>query len=304
VILAFRALGLGDLLTVVPAVRALRRAAAGEELVLAVPPALIPLAAKAHLADRCVPVASAVDAPPTTLGGVEESPRVAVNLHGAGPQSTLLLRRLRPDRLWAYGEAGAPPWDSEEHEVHRWRRLVEAYGCRTRSDDLYLGPTRPRTGPVLIHPGAAHPHRRWPAHRFADVAATLKRQGLPVRVSAGPGETDLAHAVASQAGLPADVVLSDLDLAVMADHVNDSRLVVCGDTGIAHLATAYHTASIVLFGPQPPSRWGPPPGGRHRILWRPRPDDATASPDLPHPSLRRIQVDDVLAMANELVCAR
>ena len=35
--------------------------------------------------------------------------------------------------------------------------------------------------------------------------------------------------------------------------------VVCGDTGIAHLATALGTPSVVLFGPVPPAEWGPPP---------------------------------------------
>ncbi len=37
-------------------------------------------------------------------------------------------------------------------------------------------------------------------------------------------------------------------------------LVVCGDTGIAHVASAYGTQSVVLFGPVGPDRWGPPPG--------------------------------------------
>src|SRR5207237_79615 len=32
---------------------------------------------------------------------------------------------------------------------------------------------------------------------------------------------------------------------------------VCGDTGVAHLATALGTPSVLLFGPVPPSRWGP-----------------------------------------------
>src|SRR4029453_232522 len=35
--------------------------------------------------------------------------------------------------------------------------------------------------------------------------------------------------------------------------------VVCGDTGIAHLATALRTPSVVLFGPTSPALWGPPP---------------------------------------------
>jgi ADP-heptose:LPS heptosyltransferase len=45
--------------------------------------------------------------------------------------------------------------------------------------------------------------------------------------------------------------------------------VICGDTGVAHLATAYGTPSVVLFGPMPPALWGPPPERRqHLVLWR------------------------------------
>jgi ADP-heptose:LPS heptosyltransferase len=43
--------------------------------------------------------------------------------------------------------------------------------------------------------------------------------------------------------------------------------VVCGDTGVAHLATAFRRPSVVLFGPIAPSSWGPPRRPYHRVLW-------------------------------------
>ena len=44
--------------------------------------------------------------------------------------------------------------------------------------------------------------------------------------------------------------------------------VVCGDNGIAHLAIALGTPSVVLFGPVPPAEWGAPPDRRHHVaLW-------------------------------------
>jgi ADP-heptose:LPS heptosyltransferase len=47
-----------------------------------------------------------------------------------------------------------------------------------------------------------------------------------------------------------------------------AAVVVCGDTGVAHLATALGTRSVVLFGPVPPSRWGPAVDhDRHTVLW-------------------------------------
>ncbi|MDP8970228.1 MAG: hypothetical protein M3N52_06995, partial [Actinomycetota bacterium] len=62
--------------------------------------------------------------------------------------------------------------------------------------------------------------------------------------------------------------------------------VVCGDTGVGHLATALRTPSVLLFGPTSPARWGPPPDRPwHRALWAG--SDGRAShphPHAPHPS--------------------
>jgi ADP-heptose:LPS heptosyltransferase len=69
--------------------------------------------------------------------------------------------------------------------------------------------------------------------------------------------------------------------------------VLCADTGVAHLATALGTPSVVLFGPTPPARWGPPPERtRHRVLWAGRSGDPNG--DRPDPGLLTLQPRDVL----------
>ena len=67
-------------------------------------------------------------------------------------------------------------------------------------------------------------------------------------------------------------------LAELAGIVAGAGRVVCGDTGVAHLATAFGTPSVVLFGPTPPTHWGPPATlrARHRVLWTGRPGDPHA----------------------------
>jgi ADP-heptose:LPS heptosyltransferase len=93
----------------------------------------------------------------------------------------------------------------------------------------------------------------------------------------------------------------DTTLAELAGVVAHARLVVSGDTGIAHLATAYGTPSVVLFGPVPPSRWGPPADRPyHRAIWHgTRADRGDApGPDV-HPALLAIGVDEVLHEAGE-----
>jgi ADP-heptose:LPS heptosyltransferase len=89
------------------------------------------------------------------------------------------------------------------------------------------------------------------------------------------------------------VLAGRTDLLTLAATVARAGRVVSGDTGVAHLATAFGTPSVVLFGPTPPSEWGPPPqNGRHIALHTGGRGDPHASE--PDPALLRISVDDVL----------
>jgi ADP-heptose:LPS heptosyltransferase len=290
VTLVLRALGLGDLLTGVPALRALRRARPGERVVLAAPPVLAPLARLSGAVDAVLPHAGLDDGPLRTDG----PPALAVNLHGRGPESTALLRATGTPRLWAFGLG--PQWSDDEHEVDRWCRLLGHYGVAADPADLALpAPDRcsPAPGAVLVHPGAAAPSRRWPVDRFAAVAAALAADGHRVVVTGGPGERDLAAAVGAEMHTP--------DLLGLAALVAAAALVVCGDTGVAHLATAYGTPSVVLFGPTPPAEWGPR-AGPHTVLWKGggRGEPHGTEPD---PALLAVTVDEVLAEARRAVRA-
>jgi ADP-heptose:LPS heptosyltransferase len=296
-VLVLRALGLGDLLTAVPALRALRRGLPGARITLAAPAALGPLARSTGAVDAVLPADGLEPLPPA--GPVD----VAVNLHGRGPQSHRLLARLSPGTLLAFACAEAdhdgPAWDGGEHEVARWCRLVSAYGFDADPADLDLAApavASPAPGAAVVHPGAAYPARRWPADRFAAVAAALRDGGERVVVTGGPGETDLARRVVDLAGLPADADLSGrTPISELAALVADARLVVCGDTGVAHLATAFRTPSVLLFGPTPPGRWGPPDRAEHRVLWAGRRGDPHGP--APCPGLLEISADEAVRAA-------
>ncbi|MEU8609595.1 glycosyltransferase family 9 protein [Actinoplanes sp. NPDC048791] len=305
-ILVLRALGVGDLAAGVPALRALRAAFPDRTLALAAPAWLTPLIELIGGVDRIV-ATDGLATPP-----VVPAPELAVNLHGSGPESHRLLQALRPARMWAFANAGAghldgPTWAEEEHEVRRWCRLLSHYDVRADPGDLSLavpGVDGPR-GVTIVHPGAKSPARRWP--HFAAVARKLAERGQDVVVTGSAGERDLALTVARDAGLPPTAVLAgDTGLDELAALVAHARLLVSGDTGIAHLATAYRTPSVVLFGPVPPRRWGPPPDrAYHRAIWhgtRAERGD-TMDPGV-HPALLRVSVDEVLAAADEAEKAR
>jgi ADP-heptose:LPS heptosyltransferase len=298
----YRAIGLGDLLTGVPALRALRRALPDHEIVLAAPRAQSPLVELIDAVDLMIPTE---ELEPVAWAG--PPPEVAIDLHGNGPASRKLVEALRPERVVGFGLGPANPrWDPDEHERVRWCRLiVSAFGGTPQdlgvlADDLLLPAPAPaperlaHPGAVLIHPGAASAARRWPAERFAAVAVRLTQAGREVLLTGSRGERALAESVASRAGLPDEAVLAgETDLAALASFASEAALVVCGDTGMAHLASAYATPSVLLFGPTPPSRWGPPPGP-HTVLWRGR---GVGDPhaEAPDPALLAIGVDEVVA---------
>jgi len=300
VILALRALGVGDLATAVPALRGLRVAFPDESLVLAAPRWLAPLVELIGGVDGLVDV-DGLD--PRSASGPPA--RLAVNLHGRGPQSHRLLLADGPERLLAYacpaaGHFAGPGWLADEHEVHRWCRLLRWYGVGADPDDLGLRRPDPRRVPIgvtVVHPGGKAAQRRWSPTRFAGLTRALTRAGHRVVVTGSATERDLARYVAVRAGLPDRAVLAGrLDLTDLAALVAHGRLLVSADTGVGHLATAYGTPSVLLFGPVSPRCWGPPSRRPwHRVLWHERLAAADPVPgSATHPALAAIGVDEVL----------
>jgi hypothetical protein len=290
------------------------------------------------LVDGCVPTSGLDDEPP----GLRLGPHDAVNLHGCGPQSHALLLAGRPRSLLAFAPPGSevsdqvaaladdlPGWQPDEHEVLRWCRLVSWAGGLCGPTDLRLPevsddacgdecgetgaitPSRPHSPAhteadarpyVVLHPGAASGSRRWPVDRWAQVARVVS-QRADVRLTGSDDERALCETVAERAGLAAaSVTAGSLDLPSLLDLVAHAALLVCGDTGVAHVATATGTPSVLLFGPTSPALWGPAiDHERHRTLWH---GDGTGDPhaDTPDPALLRITPEEVLAAADSLLC--
>ena len=88
------------------------------------------------------------------------------------------------------------------------------------------------------------------------------------------------------------------NLRELAALVAAAGRVVCGDTGVAHLATAYRRPSVVLFGPTSPSAWGPPARPYHRVLWNGTTGDPHA--DRVDPGLLAIDPARVIAALDAL----
>ncbi|HSF99364.1 MAG TPA: glycosyltransferase family 9 protein [Ornithinibacter sp.] len=311
-LLVLRALGLGDLLASVPALRGLRRAFPHSRLLLAAPGPIGHWLVSQGVVDDVVVVTDLADA--ARLPALVPTPSVAVNLHGRGPRSHEVLARSGARRLFAFscptvGHHEGPRWCADEHEVDRWVRLVRCAGGPCGPEDLVLPPVGEPSDHVVIHPGAAAPARRWPVARWRHVAQVLAAQGRRVVVTGSAGERAWCAQVAD--GVEGVVDGSGrTGLAELARVVGSAAAVLSGDTGVAHLATALRRPSVVLFGPVSPALWGPRVDlALHRVLWAGDPEADGLRPGDPHgvlldPLLDRIAVDDVLEAAQSVLAER
>jgi ADP-heptose:LPS heptosyltransferase len=305
-VVVLRALGLGDLLTGIPALRGLRDAYPEADITLAAPSVLAPVAALSGAVDGV-----ADTAPLQPLPRSLDHADLAVDLHGRGPESTRLLLAARPRRLIAFSHpslpatSGLPRWTPDEHEVSRWCRLLaecEIPADPGRLDLPHPAEESPAPGAAIIHPGAAAPARRWPAVRWSAVARRLHEDGWPVVVTGSPAERGLAEEVAALAGLPDHRVLAGRTrLTALAALVADAALVLSGDTGMAHLAAAYTRPAVTLAGPVPPRLWGPPARPWHVTLWAGHRGDPHGT--RPDPGLLQLTVDDTLGAAYRVLAA-
>ena len=299
ILLALRALGLGDFLTAVPAFRALAEAFPTHRRLVAAPPALSPLL---DLLGGALHGLAPVEAlqPVSVQAPVD----VGVNLHGKGPASHRALLACAPRRLVAFehpavsASRGMPRHEEGEHEMRRWCRLLNEAGIPADPTRLEIAapetPVRPDArGAAIVHPGASSPARRWPVERWAEVARRERDVGRVVLLTGNREEGPLAACVARLAGLSDDALCTgSTDLAGLAALVASAGRVISGDTGIAHLAVALRTPSVTLFGPSSPAIWGPPEGRREHIaLWAGR----TGDPHAPRvdPGLLAIGVEEV-----------
>jgi len=274
-VVVLRPLGLGDFLTGVPAYRALARAFPKHRRLLAAPRGLHPLLELVGGAlDGAYDVQPLVTLPEALCGA-----DVAVDLHGRGPASQRILSASLPRRLISFAHPDVPSsaagatWYAGEHEVARWCRMLATAGVPADPSELDIDvphqiPPEDWRGATVVHPGAASAARQWPVERWTEVVRQRLRRGERVLLTGGAHERSLTQEVAARAGLPrANDLAGRTSLLELAAVVAFAGRVVCGDTGVAHLATAYRKPSVVLFGPVPPAEWGPPARPQHHALW-------------------------------------
>lgn len=150
--------------------------------------------------------------------------------------------RINLDVLRSLGlEPGEPAFAIEAEPSAPVRAAIDRVGTRF----------------ALLNTGAAWPNKRWPAPRLGALARALaERRGLRSIVLWGPGEQALADEVVSTAG-GAALAAPQTRIADIAALARAAAVMVSGDTGPTHIASAVGTPLVGIYGPTRPERNGP-----------------------------------------------
>lgn len=126
---------------------------------------------------------------------------------------------------------------------------------------------RPGTRIVGIAPASRRETRRWKAERFAEVASGLRKQGAAVMLLWGPGEKDLADAVASRSEGPgAAIVPPETSFLQLAALIERCSLVLAVDNGPKNTAVALGVPTVTIHGPTDPLSFNPHGDPAHAVV--------------------------------------
>ena len=108
---------------------------------------------------------------------------------------------------------------------------------------------------ALIHPAAAFATKQWSASNFAQVVDYLAERNILTAAIAAPNESAVLKELISAS--KSRVVSLSLTLPEVTALAARSRLFVGNDSGIAHIAAAAGTPSVVVFGSSNVAHWRP-----------------------------------------------
>jgi predicted lipopolysaccharide heptosyltransferase III len=112
---------------------------------------------------------------------------------------------------------------------------------------------------IIIHPGSARADKFWVARRWAEVIDRMCEEEVRVVLSGGTSGIEQAHIAQIKSHLqhPVPDFSGELDLLTLAALIRRARLLATIDSAPMHLAAAFGTPQLALFGPTNPFHWRP-----------------------------------------------
>lgn len=119
---------------------------------------------------------------------------------------------------------------------------------------------------ALIHPIAAFATKQWSTENFAEIAEFLVNKGLQIVAVGTKKERKLLDQLHQLSQVPIQT-FDNLTLPQITNLASRAKIFVGNDSGIAHIASAVQTPSVVIFGSSNRAHWSPWTDAPHEVVY-------------------------------------
>lgn len=208
----------------------------------------------------------------------QRSARTGLLVRGSG--APLRIGFEKAAGAWAYTDR--VPWRAEDHAVRRYLALAGPAGGDPDADPTPTLPVRPEARAkvdallrdqgvseteslLAVAPGSIWGTKRWTPEGFAAVLRQAPSLGLRAVLTGSPDEEALCREVADLAGGSVPVLAGTTGLPELVALIARAKVLVCGDSGPGHVASAVGTPVVAIFGPTVPA-FGYTPWGDGNVI--------------------------------------
>jgi ADP-heptose:LPS heptosyltransferase len=285
----FRALQLGDMLCVIPAIRSLRKAQPLARITL------IGLPWAKELVQRFPAYFDDFIAFPGYPGLPEQNfdqelfdaflKRVqslhfdmVIQMQGNGTIVNQLLQTFGAKNVAGFSPCQEPltpglffmPYPNRGHEITRHLELMAFLGISSTGTDLEFPITKQDENDfhklklpvskghyVVVHPGSRGTWRQWPPLYFASLGDYCLKSGYQVVLTGTKEEMPVINEVIKLMKYPPIVAAGKTTIGSVAVLIDQAYALIANCTGVSHLASALDTQSVIISMDGEMERWAP-----------------------------------------------
>ena len=293
----FRALKLGDMLCAVPAIRALRAAYPNAEIVLlGLPWAKAFVERFSIYINRFIHFPGCIGLPEQPFDRAqfekfiqqmrEENFDLVLQMQGNGTIVNALMLLFNAEHVAgfyndkSYIESDLfMPYPDYGYEAQRHVLLMEHLGIKPKGLQLEFPLTEKdeqefdalclpliQKKYICIHPGSADIARQWSPQFFGVLADYCIENGFTIVVTGTEAERDITRELIKCIHHPVIDVTGKTSLGAMSVLIRNAFMLIANCTGVAHIAAAVKTLSVIISMDGEPERWSPINKDLHHVI--------------------------------------
>ena len=144
--------------------------------------------------------------------------------------------------------------------------IVTEQASKLIEDKLKSKIQNPKSKIALLHPVAAFDTKQWATENFARIAEYLSEKSLQIVAIATKKEREVLENL-RQSSKAQILTFDDLTLPEITALAAGAEIFVGNDSGIAHIAAAVQTPSVVIFGSSNINHWRPWTNAPNEIVY-------------------------------------